>query len=243
MEKENVRDFEINLREICLVLLKRIWIPIIAAILFYTAGFWYSTNRITPMYTSKAELLVISNNSAYSSSSIMMDDNFTKNYLYIIKNNHTILGNVIEKNGLDMSVSRLSSKISVSSPEETQIIIIYVTDSDPVMAQKISNSLCNEAKRYITDELIKADNIRITNEGTLPLRPSSPNVSKNATSMAFFGFVLACGVILLVHIINDAITTVEDAEKRLGLKVIGKVPYSHQLGNKRTLVPRKKSRK
>ena len=142
-----------------------------------------------------------------------------------------------------MSVSRLSSKISVSSPEETQIIIIYVTDSDPVMAQKISNSLCNEAKRYITDELIKADNIRITNEGTLPLRPSSPNVSRNATSMAFFGFVFACGVILLVHMINDAITTVEDAERRLGLKVIGKVPYSHQLGNKRTLVPRKKSRK
>lgn len=243
MERENVRGLEINLKEIFLVIVKRVWIPILAAIICFGAGFWYSTNKITPMYTSRAELLVISNNAAYSSSSVMMDDNFTKNYIHLIKNNHTILGNVIESCGLQMGISQLSSKIRVGSPAETQIIVINVVDPNPVMAQKISNSLCREAQRYITDELIKADNIRITNEGTLPTRPSSPNVRKNSLSMGFFGFVAACLAIVAVHLINDAITTVDDVEKRLGLKVIGKVPYSQQLCNKKNLVTRKKSKR
>ena len=242
MERENVKEFEINLREIFLVIVKRIWIPILAAIIFYGAGYWYTTTKITPMYTSRAELLVISNNTSYTSSSVAMDDNFTKNYLHIIKNNPTILNNVIEKCELEMSASQLSSKISVSSPMETQIIVIYVRDENPVTAQKICTSLRDEAQRYITDELIKSDNIRPLSEGTLPLRPSSPNVRKNSVSAGLLGFVLACLVLALVHMLNDAITTVEDVEKRLGLKVIGKVPYSHQLGNKRNLAVRKKSK-
>ncbi len=241
MEKENVKDLEINLQEICLAIFKRIWIPIIAAVIFYFAGFWYSSNRITPMYTSQAELLVISNNAAYSSQSVMMDDNFTKNYIHLIKNNQTILGNVIEKNNLEMTVSQLSSKISVSSPAETQIIMIYVTDKEPAMANAISNSLCVEAQKYITEELIKADNIRITNAGTLPTRPSSPDVGRNAVTVALLAFVVACGVIAIIHIVNDALVTVEDVEKRLGLKVIGKVPYSRKLGNKRNLVSHKEA--
>ena len=65
MEKENTKDIEINFQDIFMAIIKRIWIPIIAAIIFYIAGFWYSTNGITPMYTSQAELLVISNNAAY----------------------------------------------------------------------------------------------------------------------------------------------------------------------------------
>lgn len=242
MERENVKEFEINLKEIFFAILKRIWIPILAAIVFYGAGYWYTTNKIVPLYTSRAELLVISNASTYSSSNVAMDDNFTKNYLHIIKNNPTILNNVIENCGLEISASQLSSKISVSSPMETQIIVIYVRDANPVMAQKICTSLRDEAQRYITDELIKSDNIRPLSEGTLPLRPSSPNVKKNSVSAGLFGFILACLAIAVVHMIDDAITTVEDVEKRLGLKVIGKVPYSHQLGNKRNLVTRKKSK-
>ncbi len=243
MEKENVKDLEINLQAICLAIFKRVWIPVIAAVIFYFIGFWYSSNRITPMYTSQAELLVISNNAAYSSQSVMMDDNFTKNYIHLIKNNRTILGNVIEKNNLEMTVPQLSSKISVSSPAETQIIMIYVTDENPIVANTISNSLCVEAQKYITEELIKADNIRITNAGTLPTKPSSPNVGRNAVTAAILAFVVACGVIAIIHIVNDALVTAEDVEKRLGLKVIGKVPYSRKLSNKRNLVPRKEANK
>lgn len=243
MEKENTKDIEINFQDIFMAIIKRIWIPIIAAIIFYIAGFWYSTNGITPMYTSQAELLVISNNAAYSSQSVMMDDNFTKNYIHLIKNNSTILGNVIEKNNLELTTGQLSSKISVSSPAETQIIMIRVTDPDPVVASTISNSLCVESQKYITEELIKADNIRITNPGTLPTKPSSPDIGKNAVTAALLAFILACGVIAIIHIVNDTLDTVEDVEKRLGIKVIGKIPYSRKLGNKRNLIPHKEQRK
>ena len=241
MEKENIKDIEINFQEIFLAVFKRIWIPIIAAVVFYVAGFWYSANKITPLYTSQAELLVISNNAAYSSQSVMMDDNFTKNYIHLIKNNHTILGNVIEKNELDMTPSQLSSKISVSSPAETQIIMIRVTDPSPIAANAISNSLCVEAQKYITEELIKADNIRITNPGTLPTKPSSPDVGKNAVTAAVLAFLAACGVIAVIHLVNDSLVSVEDVEKRLGIKVIGKIPYSRKLGNKRSFASRKET--
>lgn len=243
MEKENTKDLEINLKELCIVIFKRIWIPIIAAIVFFVAGFWYSSNRITPMYTSQAELLVISNNAAYSSQSVAMDDNFTKNYIHLIKNNRTILGNVIENNNLELTVSQLASKISVSSPAETQIIIIRVTDPDPIMAKTLSGSICIEAQKYITEELIKSDNIRITNDGTLPTRPSSPDVERNAVTAALLGFLGACAVIVLLYLTNDALVTEEDVEKLLGLKVVGKIPYSRCLGNKKTLVTDKKSGK
>ncbi len=236
MEKENNKNIEIDLKGLVLFLSKKLWVSVIAAVIVFATVYWYSSTKITPLYTSKSQILVMSNNAAYSSQSVLMDDNFTKNYVHIIKSNKNILQNVIDQNGFEMTAAQLSSKMSVSSPDETQIIEISITDPDPAMAKNLSSYICIEARKFITEEITKTDNIRVIDPDTNPpSNPSSPNVTNNSVSSAVVAFLVVNVLMASLYYINGTLVTVEDVEKSLNIKVIASIPHSQTYAGKKNI--------
>ena len=239
MEKENGKNLEINVKELFSIMLKKLWITVVVAAIFFGATYWYSTNKVTPLYTSKCQVIVISNNAAYTSQSVVMDDNFSKNYVYIIKTNKTILRNALvqynetEEVPLDLTPEQLASMMGVSSPAETQIIEISITHPDPVTAKKLSKYICVEARKYITESVAGTDNISVIDpDPNPPVNPSSPNTMSDSVTAGLVGFILANALIAVIHFLNDAVVSKEDVENYLDLKVIGAIPHSQSFAQK-----------
>jgi capsular polysaccharide biosynthesis protein len=54
--------------------------------------------------------------------------------------------------------------------------------------------------------------------------PVSPSIIKNTIIGGIIGFFLAIAIIVMSYLFNDTIVTAEDAEKKLGLNVLGTLP-------------------
>lgn len=227
------QEFEINYKELAIVLLKKIWISVIAAILCGTLGTMYASNFITPLYSSRARLYIIGsqNTGSFSSSELSAYENLTRDYLSLIKS-RTILDAVIEKNGLKMNANQLLSYVSVSSPEHTRIIDVNVYYHDPAMAKKICDSICSEVQQKVIERM-KTEQITIWDWGHLANYPSSPNVRKYTLAGIAVGVVIPLALVALFYIFDDSLVTTETVETRLGVNVIGTIPYSKSLVGRR----------
>ncbi len=223
-------SYEINLIDIIPSYLKKIWLPIVCAVLMAVFAFVYTTQFVTPIYTSSATLYIINRQNStgvYSQSDLSAYESLTQDYMQLIKTT-AILDKVIEEQGLDIKYDQLRAKVSVSNPAETRYIYVKVRDEDPAEAKRIVDAITVVTKNYIT-ELMKSEQVEIIETGSLPISPSSPNVMKNIFLYAMMGFIIPSALIVLLYILDDKIVTADQVEERLDMNVIGRIPYSEQL--------------
>ena len=118
-----------------------------------------------------------------------------------------------------------------STPTDTRVVSITVTDTDPYTAAEIANAVRDIASKHIQQVMdIKAVNVVET--ANIPDEPSSPSVPKNGVIGGLLGILLAAAVVIIVYLTNDTVKTPEDVEKYLGLSVLGTIPYSSKMGKK-----------
>ncbi len=226
--------YEINLIDIIPAYLKKIWIPIVCAVLMAVFSFVYTTQFVTPTYTSAATLYIINRQNStgvYSQSDLSAYESLTQDYMQLIKTT-AILDRVIEEQDLDLSYEQLRGRVSVSNPAETRYIYVKVKDENPTEAKRIVDAITVVTKNYIT-ELMKSEQVEIIETGSLPTAPSSPNVVKSIFVFALIGFVIPSAFIVLLYILDDKIVSADQVEERLGMNVIGRIPYCEQLEENR----------
>lgn len=216
---------EINLLDLFKYLKKRIWIILVALVLFALGGYVNSAFLKAPQYTTHTQMYVLNR---ASNDKVVYSDFQTSTY---VMNDYKglILGQnvtkaVIEKLGLEnITPTGLANKITVSSPESTRIMQISVTDTDPQRAAAIANAVREEAALQIK-EIMEVDAVKLVYSADVPQVPSSPNVSKDTLLAAVIGLALSVIVLSVIHLMDDTIRTEEDVEKRLGLSVLGMIP-------------------
>jgi len=130
---------------------------------------------------------------------------------------------VIKQLDLDLSPEQLRSKITVSAPEETRVLQINVTDTDPQLAADIANKVCEVAMQELK-RLTDADAVHQVYEAEVPAYSNSPSVIKIVVLAAILGLVAAVGVLTVLFVLDDSIHTEEDVERYLGLSVLGVIP-------------------
>lgn len=232
MERDFERIIEVNVAELCMVLLRKIWISFLCAAVLATAFAVYSMNFITPLYTSKAQILVLDGQQGgFSASDLDGLESLTNDCMYLMES-RDVLEAVIEKAGLDVTPQQLSSMIVISNTADTRIITVAVRHTDPVVAANIVELLRAESKDYVA-EIIKFDCMKLFGSASTPQKPSSPNITKNAFYGAVLGFMIPLMINFVLYMLNDKLVTADDVEKRLGTSVIGKVPHSRKLSEKR----------
>ena len=154
---------------------------------------------------------------------------------------------------LEQATSTIASMISVELEEDTRLMTISVTSTDPKLAKKIADTVrevANERLKQIMDGL---EPVRSVDEAKLPTSPSYPNVEKNTMIGFILGFGLALVVVVVLYILDDTIKTPEDIEKRFGVSVIGAIPlkssdsskgyYGYGYGESKSKYKKKKSKK
>lgn len=229
MENKQNSEIEIDLKQIFMLLIGRIWVIAIVGVVCAMITFTYYKFVATEQYTSTTQIFVIDKESdKLTSSDISMYSALSNDYLQLIQT-RPVLEKVIAELGLDMKTEELSKKISATKEGDSRIISISVEDPSPIIAKRIADSIAKAAADQIY-AVMEAELVNVVQPANVPESPSSPATMRNTIIAFIFGVFVTCAVIVVKFLLDDTITVAEDVEKYLGISVIGTIPlYGDEL--------------
>lgn len=216
-------DIEIDLRELFFALKKRVLIIFAVMVIGAVGAGAYTEMLVTPVYSATATMLVLTKETTLSSlADLQIGSQLTQDYSMLITS-RSVLEDVIDHLGLNMDYRTLKSSISINNPEDTRILQITVTNSDPQMTKKIVDDLASTGAAFIGDQM-EVVPPKVIEQGEVPTVQTSPSLKKNVMMGALAGLVLSAGVIVLMTIMDDSIKSEDDIEKYLGISTLSSIP-------------------
>ncbi|NCC08000.1 MAG: capsular biosynthesis protein [Clostridia bacterium] len=215
----------IDLCELFFIIKNNIVAIIAVTVLFAVAGGMVTMFMITPMYEASATMIV--NTRQDQTANVTNDQinsakNLVDTYAIIIKSD-TVLSSVISDLNLDMTYSQLSSSVTVSAVDSTQVMQVSVQNADPALAKSIVAEITAIAPEIILDK-VEAGSVKVISEARAGDKPVSPSLTKNVAIAALLGLVLSVGFVLLREMLNNTFKSDEDIQKNLGIPVLGVIP-------------------
>jgi capsular polysaccharide biosynthesis protein len=222
---------EIDLKEIFSIIRRNIWIIITLAILGAVIGAWYSkTHKPVPVYQSSTQILVWGNNNSNSLSTLM-----------VMFTDPTVLDQVSQEIGNKRSPGQITGELSITNPNQSQIISIQVTDTDPTLAAQIANIEVATFENEVTNVLKFSQMRQLASAKIFPYPVNQSASHKKILYGLIGGLVLGVFLGFLRNSLDDSIRTEKELERLLGLPVVGSIPKmttknSRKYKNKRTRI-------
>ena len=122
-------------------------------------------------------------------------------------------------------VGRLQSCISMNSDGNTEILVISAKTTDPLVSAAICDTYNIIAPDYLI-RMVGAGSVEAISAAEIPTSPSEPNVMKNTAIAGMLGFVLICGIYVLIFLFDHSVETEEDI-KQFKVPFLGDIPEVH----------------
>lgn len=225
----------IDLLEIANVLLSKLWVLILCAVIGAAAAGIGTSLFMTPKYQASSMIYVYSKTTSVTSMvDLQLGTQLTVDF-QIVATTREVLEKVIESLNLNMDYGTLLSCITVYNPDNSHILQITATHTDPEMAAKISNGVANELRSRIAN-VMNTDEPAMVERAVVPSSPSSPNMKLNIAIGAVGMAAFASAIIAIVYLLDDTIKTEEDVKRYLNLNVLAEIPAERT--SKKTATPK-----
>ena len=222
---DSKQEIEIDLVEILLYLWHYVWIIAICAVATGGIGFCISKFAVVPMYESSTKVYILNkkdSSAALTTGDLQLASQLTKDYAQMITS-RSVLETVIDKLQLEETYESLEKRVAVTTPSDTRILAIMVTDPSPLWAQTIADEIRSVASERITN-VMDVEAVNTVDYADLPTYPASPSVKK-WTAIGFVLGAFVCIVVLFIRfIMDDTIKTGDDVERYLGLSTLALIP-------------------
>ena len=203
-------EYEIDLRELFMVLLRRWWAIALAIVFGGAAAFGYTYFLVDPLY--QASTLLYVNNSdisvgatsfSISNADLTAAQKLVDTYVVILKS-RTSLNAISEKAGLNYSYETLKSMVSAKAVNSTEVFEVVVTSKDPAEAEKIANTIADVLPSKIADIVVGSD-VRIVDYAVIPSHRSSPSYTRNTAIGMLIGAVIMAAILILAYLFDENI--------------------------------------
>lgn len=215
---------EIDLRQLFLVLRRRlallIMMPIVAGLV---AGI-VSVFVLSPVYSAQTTIWVIKDDtSQLSYNDVLLSRNLTKTYAEVAKS-RGVMVDVISSLGLTgITVEQLQEKLTVTPVRDTEILSFAVEDADPARAAAIANAVSDSFQGQIRS-FMKVENVAVVDRAAIPADPIKPRKLMNVAVAVVLGGMAAVGVVFLLEYLDTTLKSPEEVSQHLGLPVLGLIP-------------------
>lgn len=149
-----------------------------------------------------------------------------------VATSHNVLQPVIDELGLPVTSSELASRVSATSPANTVIIQISVTDRDPALAQKIADAIGSSFTSVVTDDLeapvgggLAPVRVATTEPAALPLQPATPRLATTIGLGLLGGLVLGLTAAALRSTLDTKLRGLSDIAQVTDAAVLGVIGY------------------
>ena len=227
MEEINIRDF--------LNYLKKYVLVIVAVTLVLIIGvFIYDKSIKKPLYTTYTTIILTKSNETQTSTTITQNDillnqKLVETYTRIIKSK-LVLDQVISETGITYTAEELGQNVAVEAYENTEMLKISVTDSDPELAASIANSIAQVFSGEVA-KIYQMNNISVIDIAQVPEEVSNNTLTRDFFIALFISIFGSIGVIFIIYYFDDSIKLTDDLEEEIGMPVIAKV-FKSDIGSK-----------
>ncbi|MCM3115103.1 Wzz/FepE/Etk N-terminal domain-containing protein [Neobacillus sp. MER 74] len=204
------RAKEINLKELFLVIKRRLWIIVFVAIIAGFVGGILNNSSATPLFASSSRVIIGA-------------DEESRKTLQVIVKDSVILDKVIQQLGLKVSAEALATQLTVESLESSQVVSISVVDQDPSQAAKIADTTAQIFKDEVPN-IVGQDYVRLLSKAKVKPTPINPKNNNKLYIAIIGGIVVGIGLAFLLESLDDRIRPEDDIEKLLDLPFLGRVP-------------------
>lgn len=227
---------ELDLREIGMVLLKRIWIIMLCAVLVGTAMLVYTVNFVAPTYKSSIKMYVNNNSSAnsqyISSSDRAVALSLVETYINMISSD-TVMDKVAQATGLDITGGRIRGMMTAGPIGETEMFQVSIISPDPQLSADIANTIADVAPDELA-KFIPGSSAKIIDYARPATSRYSPNYMTNTVLGVVVGAVLAALVLVLQMVLDIHVKREEDLTKIFSIPVLGAIPELTEEAEKRS---------
>jgi capsular exopolysaccharide synthesis family protein len=214
-------------------ILRKNWLLILVATLLGIglAAAWSFTR--TPLYEAKSEVFV-STQPGGTVSELQQGNSFSlarvTTYVSLVTT-PIVLDTVIADLELETSSGSLAAQVTASSPLNTTLVQITVSDPDPQKAADLANAVAASLTSTVQDIETPAGEstspIKLTRvrDASVPTAPVSPNVSLNLALGVLIGLALGVGGAVLRNVLDNKVRSPRDVEQVTDRPLIGTIPF------------------
>ena len=245
----NEEVITLNLKDVAILFLKRLWLILLAAIIAGGACFALLSADYEEEYTSKATIFLYYTgdvNSASAAASYLEVALYVVNDCEQILTSRRVLQTVVDeivedadiraswrREVREMGYSGLRRSVSISNVPDSRVLEIAVSTSDPDLSKMIVDKICLHGTKQI-EKYSGFEQVSIIDEGTINRYPSNSVSMTLPVAMAFLAGLVVFAIAFLIHQSNNKINNVADVEKYLGLNVLSEIPtFSSAAKNKK----------
>ncbi len=218
---------EIDLQKLLMAVLSKIKFVIAITLAFGIIFGLVSKFLIKDVYQTQVSLYVNNNKDAVSQNldagDISAATMLVSTYVHLI-NSNAVLDDVVSRINLGYETEDIAEMINVSAIEDTQMLMLSVSNTDPDHAYIIANAIADTAPTKIT-EIMDGSTVKVVDYAVKPDAPVYPNTLKNIVLGLFLGAVIGIGVAVISEMLDNSIKSEEDITKLIpDIPVIGVIP-------------------
>ncbi len=214
-----------------LATLRRFWWVVVIMTVVGTA-FGVGLSAIaTPLYTATSSMYFALNFGG-TANDLNQGSTYTQSQMLSfaqIAQSPLVLKPVIADLGLNTTPSDLASTIGVSTPQNTVILELSVTNPDPQKAADLANAIAASLRGTVSQIAPKGINnatsvsARTIQSATVPLAPSSPNLRLNIVAGLVLGLLLGFLILVLKELLDTRIHNAEAATEVARVPLLGSI--------------------
>lgn len=143
--------------------------------------------------------------------------------LIVAQQKAAVLQEVIDQNNRDLELLPAVEKGYVKVARDAEV------------ARELYIMLAKRLEESKVAEVMQPNNVQVVDEPTLPERPISPRKGRTLALAALLGFLLSCGYIVAMELMNRTIRTEDDVKNYLALPVMGAIPDEESMNRAMTI--------
>ena len=216
-------EIEINLGELFQLLKQNIKMIVISILIGIIVLGIMTVFFIDKKYESTSKLFLkpdvtegITDYTQINSNNLMVN-----NYIEMLKGNN-IQSQAADE--LNMETSKVKAALTISNQANTQIISITATTTDPELSKQIVDAVVKVFRKEVK-ETLNVNNIAVVDQAEVATAPVSPNLKINLIIGALLGGFISVGYLFIKFMLDTHIHNKEEAEKYLGIPMLGSIPY------------------
>ncbi len=226
---------ELDIRAIIGLLLQKLKWIILATLVAAVAFGAYSKFFIKSTYRSNVQMYVsnytdLSQAQGASTSGLSASQQLVNEYIVILKND-AVLTQVADKlaeqeGGYVMSNSAIRAASSMSSVDETAMLNISVTTTDPALSKALCDAYAAVAPAQL-ERIMEMGTVKPMDSAKIGVKVG-PSVMRNTVLGGIVGALVACGIIMMAFMFDNTVTGERELKRRLDVNVLGEIPNLQQ---------------
>ncbi len=223
-------DKQFNFVELIRLYLHRWWVLLIGIIIGGIVSGVFTVFFITPIYVSAGSMYTENSNDVVAKdakdvnlNTIMVRKELVQTYAEVLTSN-VFLKKVIAESGLNYTHEQLLQMISMSSKNNTEILVISVESTNPRHAYIIAQVIMNLAEEQISS-VVQGGSVKLLDEPEYPQTYSSPKIGNNIKIGMLVGFLLSLFIVFIIEMLDNKVKDPEHITNLFQLPVLGEIPF------------------